>query len=162
MRLAWVAAQAIRHGSWAFTTENSSGHPLHALPSMLTILTAGARPEAFAALDVSRFLHAGQEIMLERPLPVSGSAMLSTEVTALYDKGRDAIVEIVSTLRGEDAEGSVIGRATARLFIRGGGGFGGVRGHTPGWTLPDRPADARIVHHTRPEQALLYRLSGGP
>jgi acyl dehydratase len=48
------------------------------------------------------------------------------------------------------------------IFIRGEGGFGGPRGpagDTP-WARPDRVPDRQLVRETRPEQALLYRLSG--
>ena len=45
-------------------------------------------------------------------------------------------------------------------FIRGEGGFGGDRGTAAPWQLPDRAPDHKVVELTRPEQALLYRLSG--
>src|SRR5260370_742113 len=39
-------------------------------------------------------------------------------------------------------------------------GCGGDRGPSDGWQRPDREPDHRVVQPTRPEQALLYRLSG--
>jgi acyl dehydratase len=46
------------------------------------------------------------------------------------------------------------------IFIRGEGGFGGPRGPGSPWERPDRAPDHVLVRETRPEQALLYRLSG--
>src|SRR5258708_32216903 len=45
-------------------------------------------------------------------------------------------------------------------FIRGEGGFGGDRGPASAWERPEREPDDRVEYATRPEQALLYRLSG--
>src|SRR5262249_48522932 len=44
--------------------------------------------------------------------------------------------------------------------VRGEGGFGGERGSSEPWQRPERPADHQVVLQTRPEQALIYRLSG--
>jgi acyl dehydratase len=46
------------------------------------------------------------------------------------------------------------------VFIRGEGGFGGDRGSSEPWRAPEREPDCQVVQQTRPEQALLYRLSG--
>ena len=109
---------------------------------------------------MARFLHAEQEIALLRPLPPAGRGTLRTTVEAVWDKGEHAIVTNRSTLRLGDADGPVIGEARMRVFVRGGGGFGGPRGDPASAPMPDRPPDATVVHPTRPEQALLYRLSG--
>lgn len=46
------------------------------------------------------------------------------------------------------------------VFIRGEGGFGGDRGPRDEWAPPDRAPDHKVTYPTRPEQALIYRLSG--
>jgi acyl dehydratase len=47
------------------------------------------------------------------------------------------------------------------VFIRGEGGFGGDRGPSGAdWEMPTRPPDTTVNYRTRPEQALLYRLTG--
>jgi acyl dehydratase len=46
------------------------------------------------------------------------------------------------------------------VFIRGEGGFGGERGPSVGFDVPDRQADATLHFPTAPNQALIYRLSG--
>jgi acyl dehydratase len=46
-------------------------------------------------------------------------------------------------------------------FIRGEGGWGGDRGPSgPKNVPPDRTPDESVTYQTRPDQALLYRLSG--
>ncbi|TVV76635.1 MaoC/PaaZ C-terminal domain-containing protein [Sphingomonas solaris] len=144
----------------ALTTENSEGVALQALPSFLTIVTVGHKPPALEALDPGRFLHAEQRIELLRPLPPRGRGIVRTTVDSVLDKGEGAIVTSVSTLHGEGPGAPLIGRGTMSIFVRGGGGFGGPRGPGRPAAAPVRPADATIVHHSRPEQALLYRLSG--
>ena len=141
-----------------FTTENSEGVAFQALPSFLTVLTQNRPAPALEGLDRGRFLHAEQRIELDRPLPVAGQARLTTVVEAVFDKGRDAILHLASTIRAED--GDAIGRGRMAIFVRGGGGFGGPRGAPEPYAIPERTPDARIVHETRPEQALLYRLLG--
>jgi acyl dehydratase len=143
-----------------FTTENSGGVTLQAVPSFLTILTVGQKkPPAMAGLDVGRFLHAEQRIELLHPLPASGRGIVETRIESVLDKGSGAIVTNVATLRGEK-NGIPIGRSRSSIFVRGAGGFGGPRGTAAPYALPDRAPDVRISYETRPEQALLYRLSG--
>ena len=77
----------------------------------------------------------------------------------MYDKGRDALIVIGS--RAEDAAtGAPLYETQATIFVRGEGGFGGDRGPSTPWAVPDRPADAVVTYPTRTDQALLYRLSG--
>lgn len=143
-----------------FTTENSGGVALQAVPSFLTILTVGQkRPPALDTLDVGRFLHAEQRIELLRPLPPAGRGLVETVIESVLDKGAGAIVTNVATLRLED-DPAPIGRSRSSIFVRGAGGFGGPRGTATPFAYPDRTPDARIAGRTRPEQALLYRLSG--
>ena len=144
----------------AFTTENSGGIALLAVPSFLTILTVGQRPPAMEGLDVGRFLHAEQRIELLRPLPPSGSGFVDTRIDAVQDKGAGAILTNVATLRGPDEDPAPIGSVRSSIFVRGAGGFGGPRGTPATHAFPYRAPDRRIEHVTRPEQPLLYRLSG--
>jgi acyl dehydratase len=144
------------------TTENSGGVTLRAVPSFLTILTVGQkRPPAMDGLDVGRFLHAEQRIELFRPLPPAGNGLVETVIESVVDKGAGsgAIITNVATLRLED-DPAPIGQSRSSIFVRGAGGFEGPRGTASGFAFPDRAPDVRIVHQTRPEQALLYRLSG--
>jgi acyl dehydratase len=151
----------------AFTTENTGGVTLQPIPSFLTVLAVG-QPPALAELDVGRFLHAGQGIELTRPLPPSGHGTVESKVVEVLDKGSGAIVTYDAVLRRPGVGAEAIGRTRTRIFIRGGGGFGGPRNSAksrPRGTTeasqsrPQRP-DFSIAYATRPEQALIYRLSG--
>jgi acyl dehydratase len=57
-------------------------------------------------------------------------------------------------------DGQPIVTSRSGAFIRGEGGFGGERGPSTSWERPDADPDDRVEYTTRPEQALLYRLSG--
>jgi acyl dehydratase len=48
----------------------------------------------------------------------------------------------------------------ASVFIRGEGGWGGQRGPSGKAEPPARDPDHKLTYSTRPDQALLYRLSG--
>jgi acyl dehydratase len=105
-------------------------------------------------------VHAEQSVELHRPLPVAGTVRTVSTVTGIYDKGSGALV--VSENVAVDAEtGEPLVTTRSGVFIRGEGGFGGSRGpDEPPWQKPDREADHTVVMQTRPEQALIYRLSG--
>ncbi|KHK90430.1 hypothetical protein LK12_15810 [Novosphingobium malaysiense] len=144
----------------AYTTENTAGITLRALPSFLTILTQGNRPPAMRNLDYGRFLHAQQTIELPRPLAPSGEGWLRNEIVEVLDKGANAIITTLATLSGDEQGENVIGQSRMSTFVRGGGGFGGPRGTARPQAKPDREPDCRVAYGTRPEQALIYRLSG--
>jgi len=80
-------------------------------------------------------------------------------VTGMYDKISGALVasESVAT---DAATGAKLVTSRSGVFIKGEGGFGGDRGPSNGWRRPTGEPDHRVLQPTRPEQALLYRLSG--
>lgn len=144
----------------AFTTENSGGIGLCAVPSFLTVLAQRHQPPALARLDAGQFLHGEQSIELLQSLPPAAEGFVHSVIESVLDKGDDAIVSIVTSLCADDPRRSVIGRSRMSIFVRGAGGFGGARGSADPYALPDRAPDVRLTYRTRPEQALLYRLSG--
>jgi acyl dehydratase len=92
-------------------------------------------------------------------LPVAGTVRTTSTVTGIYDKGSGALV--VSENRAVDAaSGEPLVTTRGGVFIRGEGGFGGERGSDQPWERPEREPDHTVVLQTRPEQALIYRLSG--
>jgi acyl dehydratase len=80
-------------------------------------------------------------------------------VTGIYDKGSGALIE-TENHAVDAATGEPMVTTRGSTFIRGEGGFGGDRGTADPWQLPDRAPDHKVTQQTRPEQALLYRLSG--
>ena len=104
-------------------------------------------------------LHGSEAITLHRELPADAEVSLQGELTALWDKGSAAVIEITTT--ATDGDGPLFS-ATASIFARGSGGFGGERGpSTKGVNAPpERAPDDVIEDETRLEQAAVYRLSG--
>jgi acyl dehydratase len=142
-----------------FTTENCQGIEQQVLPTF-GVLIAQARPHrSLGDFDRAMLVHAEQFFELHRPLPVAGTVRTVSTVTGIYDKGSGALV-VSENVAVDEATGEPLVTARSGTFIRGEGGFGGPRGTDPPWERPDREPDQRIVMRTRPEQALIYRLSG--
>lgn len=143
----------------AFTTENTADVPQRVLPTYgVLVAQAGERPE-LGDFDPALLVHAEQGVTLHGTLPVSGRARVTSRVTGMYDKRSGALV----TLAAEAVDagtGDALVTATSALFVRGEGGFGGDRGPRSSWSAPERDPDHVVRYGTRPEQALLYRLSG--
>ncbi|MCA9944741.1 MAG: MaoC family dehydratase N-terminal domain-containing protein [Anaerolineales bacterium] len=106
-------------------------------------------------------LHGEQYLELKRPLPTAATIHNTAKITAVYDKGKGAVVLTETT--STDSQGNEIAVNQSSLFIRGLGGFGGERGPSTGEQNlpPNRPPDAIHSQQTRSDQALLYRLSSG-
>src|SRR6185437_12676410 len=74
-------------------------------------------------------------------------------------KGSGALVA-TEAVAVDAATGEPMITSRSSVFIRGEGGFGGPRGTAPDWPEPSVEPDVQVSYPTRPEQALLYRLSG--
>lgn len=142
------------------TTENSEGIEQQVLPVYAVVLTQRAKGERinFGEVDHTKLVHAEQELVLHKPLPIEGSVDLTSKLTGIYDKGSGALVS--TETEAVDEAGTPIFSTRSAAFIRGEGGFGGERGPSSDWAAPDRAPDQSITVQIRPDQALLYRLSG--
>ncbi len=146
----------------ALTTENTQGVDLVPLPTMAVILGGGG---GMAMAHIGSFnpvmlVHGGQAVEVHAPIPTSGTATTVGEVSAIWDKGSGAVIELTSTTRLEGSDELLFTQLTS-IFLRGEGGFGGERGPSGAQNEPpDRAADASLTLQTREDQALLYRLSG--
>jgi acyl dehydratase len=142
-----------------FTTENTAGVPQRVLPTFGVLIAQTRQARSLGTFDRAMLVHAEQYVELHEPLAAGGAVLTSSTVTGMYDKGSGALV--VSESRAVDAAtGSPVVTTRTGTFIRGEGGFGGERGSSEPWQSVDRPADHVVRQQTRPEQALLYRLSG--
>lgn len=142
-----------------FTTENSAGRPARVLPTFAILLGRGSLNVPLGEINQSATVHAEQTITAHRPLPAAGTARSVATVTGIYDKGSAA--QVVMEIETTDATtGEPLATQSASIFVRGEGGFGGDRGPGTRWAPPERPADHVVTYQTRPEQALLYRLTG--
>jgi len=109
-------------------------------------------------IDLAQVVHGSQAVEVVGPVPTSGSAMLSTTLTDVWDKGSAAVIWQEGTARDEG--GAELWRVRSSIFVRGEGGFGGDRGSSEKLVLPDRKPDATTTYAVAAHQALLYRLCG--
>ncbi|GFE17275.1 dehydrogenase [Streptomyces glebosus] len=148
---------------------------LHVLPSFATVAglgspllersrelgegmaLAGGLSAPGIDVDLAAVLHGGQTVTVHRALPVGGRATQTSTVPAVYDKGKAAVIVLRSEVA--DDEGP-LWTCDTQIFVRGEGGFGGERGPSARLELPDRAPDLSTERVIRPDQALLYRLSG--
>jgi acyl dehydratase len=109
-----------------------------------------------------RIMHAGERLVIRRPLRPSGVILLDSEVVSAHDRGPESGAVIVTESRARDArDGQPLFALTRTIIARGDGGFGGPPGQGPrGHEIPTRRADLSAPCATRPDQALLYRLCG--
>ena len=143
----------------AFTTENSEGIAQQVLPTFGVLIAQPKTRRKLGEYDRARGVHAEQAFELHRPLPVAGTVRTTSNVTGIYDRGSGALV-VTENVAVDAASGERLVTSRSGGFIRGEGGFGGQRGSDPPWSRPGREPDIRAVYPTRPEQALIYRLSG--
>lgn len=142
-----------------FTTENTAGVEQQVLPTFGVLLAQARTAGSLGDFDRAMLVHAEQSIELHNPLPVAGTLRTTAMVTGIFDKGSGALVE-TENHAVDAATGEQVVTTRSSTFIRGEGGFGGDRGTAEPWELPDRAPDHKVTQRTRPEQALLYRLSG--
>ncbi|MFE1486017.1 MaoC/PaaZ C-terminal domain-containing protein [Streptomyces fimicarius] len=135
---------------------------LQVLPSFATV--AGAGTAAFGGMgaqgidvDLAAVLHGGQSVRVHRPIPVTGRAVQTSKVAAVYDKGKAAVIVLRTEAADDDGP---LWTNDAQIFVRGEGGFGGERGPSDRLAPPDRDPDRTAERTIREDQALLYRLSG--
>ncbi len=156
--LAVGAGQEDPSAELAFTTENSEGISQQVIPSFAVVLGFVGMPEV-GTYDPTRAVHAEQSFELAAPLPAEGSAVVTMTITEMWDKDPHAMLWTETELRDPDS-GALLARSRTGAFLGGAGGFGGERGPSPKWTAPDRSPDIEVAFATRPDQALLYRLTG--
>jgi acyl dehydratase len=144
-----------------YTTENSEGIDLVAIPSMAVILRGRLLSvlDTLGDIDPASALHADEHVILHRPLRTRGMVRTVTTVRAIHDKDPHALV-VVETAARDTTDDRAVFTTTSSVMVRGAGGFGGDRGPAAREALPDREPDAVVVHTTSRDQALVYRLSG--
>lgn len=118
--------------------------------------------EEDTGLDWVKVLHAGQEIILYKPLPSSGTVEATTVVTDVIDKGeRIGALVLTDRVVRDAATGEKLCKLVTTILARGDGGFGGARKATPKTdVIPSGEPDEVCDLPTLPQQALLYRLNG--
>jgi acyl dehydratase len=144
-----------------FVSENSMNVTQRALPTMAVVLSnvSGAFGN-IGSFNPAMLVHGEEKVVCHAELPVAGEIESTSRISAIWDKGKGAVVE-VTTNAVSVGDGSPLFDIVMSAFIRGEGGFGGERGPSgPAHVAPDRSPDHEVTFATRPEQALVYRLSG--
>jgi acyl dehydratase len=146
----------------ALTTENTAEVQQQVLPTFAVVLAQfrGGPRVPVGDYDKANVVHAEQSVSVRRPLPVAGRLRVRSQVVGIFDKGSGALtVTETSGWLPEDPQDRPTVTTRSSAFIRGEGGFG-IRQEADPWSRPERAPDLVLHYSTRPDQALLYRLSG--
>ncbi|MCL4683668.1 MaoC family dehydratase N-terminal domain-containing protein [Myxococcota bacterium] len=131
------------------------------LPTFSVIVGMGGIPfDRIGKFNFAMLVHGEQAFEVYGAIPPNGTVRTKGRVAGIYDKGKGALV--VFECESVDAEtGELRFKNRMSAFIRGEGGFGGERGPAQEpFEVPSRKPDHEVTYQTRPDQALLYRLSG--
>ncbi len=141
---------------------------LRVLPSMAAVLASPGfwiRNNPETGIDHVRLVHGEQSVTLHRPLPPGGTLLGTTRVTRVVDKGagKGALVHSEKTLT-DAATGALLATCESVTFCRADGGFsangGGDAAAPAPRATPETAPELTLDFQTRPEAALIYRLSG--
>jgi acyl dehydratase len=137
---------------------------LKVLPTMATVLGYGGfwLRDLPTGVDWVKIVNGEQGFVLHRPLAGEGTIIGRTRILEVIDKGPGKGALVFTKREVTDkASGTPIATVTQTIFCRGDGGFGGPRREAPApHPIPDRAPDTVCDLGTRPEAALIYRLSG--
>jgi hypothetical protein len=134
------------HEELAFTTENTNGVDQLVFPTFPVVIGwgRGSAMRNIGSFNPALLVHGQQAVTLHHPIPVDGTASITSELVAMYDKGKAAVV--VTESRAV-MDGEPLYTNTSSAFIRGEGGWGGDRGPSgPKNVPPERdPGSRRVV-----------------
>lgn len=137
---------------------------LKAMPSMANVLAYPGfwAKEPDTGIDWVKILHAGQEMIIHKPLPASATVEATTRINEIIDKGegKGALILSERTVR-DAATGEDLCTLISTTLARGDGGFGGPAVASPKPDpIPEREPDLVCDLPTLAQAALIYRLSG--
>ena len=132
-----------------------------ALPSMATNFQYHSPLLLKANINFILVVHGEQKLSFSNPLPVSGDFISNAKVIGCYDKGagKGAVIDVETTINLKK-DNTEICKLVSTTFARGDGGFGGPESPKSEIFRPE--GDPDFVHEikTKPDQALIFRLSG--
>lgn len=137
---------------------------LRVLPTMAVVLGHPGpwMRDLAIGIDYANVLHGEQSLEIHRTVPAAGTVVGRTRVVDVIDKGTGRGVLVVAEREvWDEVMGDKIATIGQTYFCRGEGGFAGppVKDRVP-HLLPLRQPDVVVELPTRPEAALIYRLSG--
>ena len=142
-----------------FTTENSEGITQQALPTYAVLISQASTGRSLG--DFDRALLGARRAVVRAAPAAAGRRHRADR------RDRDRHLRQGLGRAGGDREpgrgrgdGRAAGDRAGQHVHRGEGGYGGDRGPKDTWAKPERDADHVVTYQTRPEQALVYRLSG--
>jgi len=117
--------------------------------------------ELDTGIDWVRLVNGEQGVILHQPLQPTGTVLGKSRVVEVIDKGTGKGALVYTERKVTDkASGALIATVTQTTFCRADGGFGGPpRESPPVHPIPERKPDLVCDLGTRPEQAMIYRLS---
>jgi len=159
-----IGADALDPKQLRFTYEKD----LVALPTMAAVLASPGswmRDRTELGINFLKLVHGEQGVKLHAPLPAAATLIGRSRVIRIVDKGegKGAVLHVEKEL-SDEATGQLIATTEQVLFLRGDGGFSKNGGGDE--AAPDLPATPETAPEltvdlpTRPDAALLYRLSG--
>ncbi len=134
---------------------------LKAMPTLASVVAWGAGP-GMMNINFLMVVDGERRITFHKPMPAGANIIADSRVLGAYDKGKDKGAVIINeTVLKDAATGEPIATLESSIFARGDGGFGGPsEGQPEPHAVPTRAPDMSVDIPTRPDQALLYRLSG--
>jgi acyl dehydratase len=114
-----------------------------------------------AGINFEMTVHGEEHLVLHRPLATSGTIVARHRIHDVIDKGagKGALLLMERAII-DKATGEALATIRQTVFCRADGGFGGAtRPSPPVHPIADRAPDLVCDLHTRPEMALIYRLS---
>ncbi|MGY4399225.1 MaoC/PaaZ C-terminal domain-containing protein [Bradyrhizobium sp. USDA 3315] len=139
---------------------SATPRPLKVVPTFASVCVWGARP---GVIDLNRVMvvDGERDITFHQPMPVSANVTADARVRGIYDKGKEKGAIIQNEVVVRDGGSDKIVTIVSSTFARGDGGFGGPsQGMPEPHQVPRRAPDRSLDIPTRPDQALIYRLSG--
>ena len=131
------------------------------LPSMATNFQYHSPLLLKTNINFIMVVHGEQRLSITNALPVSGDFIANAKVIGCYDKGpaRGAIIEVETTVKNKKNNEEIC-KLVSTTFARGDGGFGGPDSPKKEIFIPDGEPDYVSEVPTKPDQALIFRLSG--
>lgn len=152
-----LGADPMNRRELPFVYENG----LKALPTQTTVAAWGAGPGIGGMINYLLVVHGEQSVTMHQPMPTEAAISADSRILGAYDKGpgKGAVIYTETTLTLENGE--KLATLVGSTFARGDGGFGGpAEGAPEPHKTPERAPDLSVDIPTRPDQALIYRLSG--
>jgi acyl dehydratase len=113
-----------------------------------------------AGVNFEMTVHGEEHLTLHGPLRASGTIVARHRIVDVIDKGagKGALL-LMERVISNKPTGDLLATIRQTVFCRADGGFGEARPSPPVHPLPQRAPDLACDLPTRPEMALIYRLS---